>query len=746
MSIQHPAEPAASSAETADYEFGPYRFEIATRSLFRAGVFVALTPKVAETLLLLLENAGRVVTKEQLLERVWPGVVVEEGSIPTNVSMLRKTLNGDFGGEGPIDTVARRGYRFTAAVARSSAAMAPAAQAWTPASSTSVPAAADRHTILVADIENRTNDPVFDGTIRQALVLHLSQSPFLDVLTDRKVHSQLAMMQRQGSDIAGEVALEICQRSGARAAITGSIFALEDDFAIGLYAVNGDTGDIIVSEQARAKGKSEVLPALDKAALALREKLGESLVSLRRFSLRFDEVATPSLDALKAYTVGRREWLEHGESAAMPHLLRAIELDPQFVSALSALALCCSNMGELTRAREYMQQAYDLRDRATERERGRVSGLYHQVVTGDIYKGLGDYRIWHQTYPLDSNALINSGNLYALLGQWDKALDFALRGMALETTAVVASNLAIAQLALGKHDDARATLENALASGYDAFSIRLDAYHEAFLRGDTDAMQRHVSTVLGRDGEEDFLIAAQADTEAYFGRFVRAREYSRRAVASARRAGALEMASMWEAEAALREAEVGNADLARAGAAGALAIKDGKQVDVIVALALARSGDIERAVSMAAALDAAFPQDTQLQRYWLPAIRAALALERRDAKAALAILEPAAAIELALSFPFEGGFMYPAYLRAEAFAALGRHAEAELEYRKIIDRPGLVKNFVLYPLAWLGTARALALDGKIAQAREARVQFVALWRDADEALSSRLIARLSGST
>ncbi len=743
------ASPSNTTPHTGTYEFGatdtPYRLEIATRTLYRKGEFLSLTPKVAETLLLLLENAGRVVTKEQLLERVWPGVVVEEGGIANNVSALRKLLNTDFGEDGPIATIARRGYRFTAEV-RHGDAIKPAASATTSAPP-SLPAskpAADREparatardTILIADIENRTGDAVFDETIKQALMLNLAQSPRLDILTDRKVHSMLRMMDRAGQPVMGEIALEICQRTGTRIAITGSIFAVADDFAIGLFAVDGESGDILISEQSRAKGKGEVLQALDRAALVLREKLGESLASLRRHSLRFDEVATSSLDALKAYTVARREWLEQGEAAAMPHFMRAIELDPQFVSTYSALSLCCNNMGESTNARIYMQKAFDLRGRATDRERDRIQGLYHTSVTGDAHKGLDALRTWHRNYPNDAAALMNSGNLHSVLGQWEKALDHGERAMSLESTAVVASNVALAHLALGRHADARDTLEKALTQGFDALPLHLDAYHEAFLRGDGATMQRHVDAIIGRSGEEDFLIAAEADTAAWYGRFARARELSRRATESARRAGATEMAAIWEAQAALREAEIGRHDLARSGADAALATMESLQVVTMAGLALARTGDISRATEMTTKVDRELPYNTQVQRYWLPCIRAAIALQAKDAKGAIEALEPAIAMDLALPTPFESGFMYPPYLRGEALLMAGHAAYAAGEFQKIIARPGLIKNFVLYPLAHLGAARALEANGQAAEAQVMHERFNEMWRNRDEDLKS----------
>src|SRR5258708_16347314 len=334
-------------------------------------------------------------------------------AIANNISALRKALDRAFGEAGPIATVQGRGYRFSVEVIPASvvtpAKLAPGIS--NPGAGVQAAPITERDTILVADIDNQTGDAVFDGTIRQALLLHLAQSPFLEVLSDRKVRSLLGYMGKAGVPVMGDVALEICQRAGSKAAITGSIFALGEDYVVGLHALRADNGDILVAEQGRAHGKGEVLKALDEAAIGLRTKRGESLASVTRFARPFDEVATSSLEAIKAYTVGRAEWLDHGESAGMPHYLRAIQLDPQFASAYSALSLLCNNMGQFREARENMRKAYELPDRATERERVRIVAGYHDTVSGDVFKGIDAHLVLEASYPRDAIASINLGNL-----------------------------------------------------------------------------------------------------------------------------------------------------------------------------------------------------------------------------------------------------------------------------------------------------------------------------------------------
>jgi len=681
-------------SSTEVFEFGPFRLEAETRSLFREGEFVSLQPKAAEMLCALVESAGRVVTKEQLLERVWAGVVVEEGAIANNISALRKVLDSGFEGDGPIATVARRGYRFTATV--SALAAGP-----TEASPASVTARViERDTILVGDIENKTGDPIFDGTIRQALALGLAQSSHLDVLSDRRVHAALTVMQRQGAPVVGEVALEICQRTNTMAAITGSIFVLGDEYVIGLYAMRGDTGDTLLSEQARAHGKGDVLRALDQAALGLRAKLGESLASVQRHSSGLAEVATASLDALKAYSMGRQTWLSNGEAAATPFLLRAIELDPNFLAALTGLALIYGNLGQYKRAAEYMQMAYDLRVRASsDSERYRIIGVYHDIVTGDLHKALDAYRACLRFNPRDSGALNNCANACMILGQYEKAEPDLRAAVEVERSGVMIGNLVMTLMALGRLAEAQALVDEAFALKYDSFVFHLCGYHLAFMRGGTVEMQRHIDAVMGGEGVEEFLVQSASNTEAFHGRFDSARELSARAAALSLRGGSGEMAATWLGESALRDSHVGLFDHACAQADAALAHSAGRNVVSLVALVYARSGRDADAERLAADLDREYPQYTLVQRYWLPSIRAALALSRGDWKSAVKLLEAAAPLEFGSEEPFYTALVIPPYLRALAFIAGKQRDEAAAELEKLTSRPTLLRNNVILPLA-----------------------------------------------
>ena len=682
---------STARARTTPFEFGPFRFDTDAGTLHRGPEFVPLTPKMSQCLALLLEEAGQLVSKEQLLERVWPGVVVEEGAIANNISALLKVLAAGFDGEAPIATVARRGYRFTAEVRRAAGNAERVVEA-------AKPAIAERGTVLICDFDNRTGDAIFDATLRQALALHLAQSPYLEVVGDRKAHALLGVMGRTGEPLLGDVALEVCARAGAAAAIVGTIMVLGDEYVLGLQAMRS-TGEILETQHERARGKGEVLGALDRAAIELRTKLGESRLSVTQFGVPVDELATTSLEALKAYATGRDIWFTHGEVAAKPHQLRAIELDPQFASAYSMLAISCDNMGQTEEARAYMQKAYDLRGRSTELERMRLEGQYHMMVTGDRHKALDAYRAWAQLRTTDANASGNTGWLLQVLGQWEPALEWQQRGMALELNNITANNLVLCLMAVGRINEARGVLEDVFARGPCPFYLHLDAYLIAFLRGDRDEMARQVANAGAKGGEEDFLIAAQADTAAFEGDHEQARALTRRAVESARRADSLEMAACWEVVGAIREAELGNLEFARERTRAALAMSSGRILQSMAAYVLARCGDAAAALALADRLDAEYPQDTLIQRYWMPCMHAAIALGRKDWKAAIDALEAARAIELAISQPFEYSMMLPVWLRSLALQGAGKSAEAARERAKITQRPGLVKNFLTFALA-----------------------------------------------
>jgi len=590
-----------------------------------------------------------------------------------------------------------------------------------------------KDTIVLADFDNKTGDPVFEDALKQAMTVDLEQSPFLNILSDRRMAATLRLMGRAPDQpVTGEVARELCQRVGSKAMLAGSISALGANYVIGLSAINCANGDTLVKEQVEAQGKESVLKALGRVANDMRGKLGESLASVQKFAMPIEEATTPSLEALKAYSMGRRALNAKGDVAAVPYYQQAVELDPNFALAYRSVAVAYNNLGQVKRASENAKRAFELRERVSERERYAIDAFYYSIFIGDEEKANQVYELWAQSYPRDLLPLGNLGDAYMRLGQWEKALRDTESSLLLEPNFTMnISNSAWMQLALNRPAEARATIEQALSHQMDTLFLWLALYQSAFVRNEQETMQQQLTWAAGRPGTEDWLLSAQSDTEAYFGRLAIARRFSKRAIDSATRADAKETAALWQANAALREAEFGNYAFARQYSLGALALAPGRDVRSLAALALARTSDSAQVQKLAENVSKDFPQNTIVQGYWLPSIHAATEIKNKNAARAVELLQPAEAYELGQSQPFQVGMMYPVYLRGQAYLLGYEGKEAEGEFQKILNHSGIVLNFPLGALAHLGLARSYVLQGDTSKARAAYENFLALWRDAD---------------
>jgi eukaryotic-like serine/threonine-protein kinase len=590
----------------------------------------------------------------------------------------------------------------------------------------------EKDTIVLADFDNKTGDTVFDDALKQALAVDLGQSPFLNILSERRVGETMQLMGRKlGDKITSDVAREICLRTGTKALLNGSISRLGTQYVVGLEAINCNTGDVLAKEQGEASSKESVLKTLDQVATSMRAKLGESLASVQKFDVPI-EATTNSLEALKAFSMGVRVAREKGPAEGISFYKRAIELDPNFATAYALLGLNYSNLGQPTRAAEELEKAYHLRDRVSEREKLRISANYYYIVTGELEKEAQTYQLWVQSYPNDSVPHGNLGANYSALGQYDQALPELKKGIALAPDTVVGyQNIGLVYLALGQADKAKAALDSAATLKLDAGSLHLMAYYLAFLQNDTAAMTQHIAWGAGKPGDEDPLLAAQSDTEGYYGRLAAARDFARRALDSAVRADSKETAALWQANGALREAEFGNTAQARQVANAALGLSPGRDVRVLAAVALARAGDIPHARALADELEKTYPTNTTLKLYWFPIVRAAIALGNQKPGDAIVALEAVAPYELGEPPPFQMGTIYAAYIRGEAYLATHDGAAAAREFQKFLDHRGLVVNYPLASLAHLGLARAYALSGDTAKAKATYQDFFSLWKDAD---------------
>ncbi len=530
--------------------------------------------------------------------------------------------------------------------------------------------------------------------------------------------------------VTRDIARELCIRTGCKAFLSGSISNLGGQYVVGVDAIGCSNGDTLAKEQEQAATKQDVLKALGKAASSLRGKLGESLATIQKFDVPV-EATTPSLEALKAFSMGITTFRAKGNAEAIPFYKRAIELDPNFAVAYASLGLVYGNLGQASLAAENIKKAYDLRDRVSEREKYRISALYYDKVTGELEQASQVYELWGKSYPQDVVPPGNLAVIYAYLGQIEKSLYQTQESQRLAPDATGYSNLTGTYLALNRLDDAQKTIEEAQKHNLAGDFLHLAIYQLAFLNSDAAEMERQVAWASGKPGTEDLLLSFQSDTEAYYGHLTRARDFSRRAVDAAVRADSKETAAIWQVNAALREAEFGNLVTAKQDVAAALTLTPGRDVKMLGALALARSGETVRAKTIVGELEKSYPSQTVLKVYWLPTIKAAIELNANNAAQSLVFLEAAAPFELGGPPQFQLGTLYPAYIRGQAQLMAHNGAAAATEFRKFLDHRGIVLNFPLGALAHLGLARAYALSGDAAKARTAYQDFFALWKDAN---------------
>jgi eukaryotic-like serine/threonine-protein kinase len=591
----------------------------------------------------------------------------------------------------------------------------------------------DKDPIVLADFTNTTSDSVFDDALKRALAIQLEQSPFLNVISDERVEGVLRLMNRTDKErISQDVAREVCIRSNSKAYLAGSIASVGSHYLIGIKAVNCQTGDTLASTEAEAESRDAVLKALGDAGSRLREKLGESIASVQRFNKPLSQVTTSSMEALKAYSQGTRVQYSSDSDAAFPFYQRAVELDPGFARAYAAIGTYYYTHNQASLSILNYKKAFDLRDRVTDRERYYIEASYYQNVTGELEKARSSYVQWTQAYPTDDIPSGNLGVLDSSMGDFPASLAETQKCLEITPDSVISyGNIVGVYMALNRFDEAKAAYQSAVKRNLDGPFLRQAAYYLAFLLNDSAAMQEQTNWATGKPLVEDVFLSAQADTEAFYGRLAKSRELAKRAVDSAKRAGAPETAAIWEVTAALREAEFGNSAVARQRAAAAIALAPGRDVEMLAALAYARSGEASQAEKIAEKLSKESPLFTMMQSYWLPAIRGYAELSRGRPARAIDILQPAMPYELGAPPQFQNSTVYPLFVRGAAYLKARNGVQAAAQFQKILDHRGALMNFYTYPLARLGLARASVVAGDNAKARITYQDFLTLWKDAD---------------
>ncbi len=588
----------------------------------------------------------------------------------------------------------------------------------------------DEDTIVLSDFTNTTGDPVFDGTLRQGLSVQLEQSPFLSVISEERVQQTLKMMnQKPDAKLTPDIARELCQRTGSAAVLDGSIAQIGSQYSLILRAMNCSNGKSLTSTQALASDKSHVLAALAKSATEIRNKLGESLSTVQKFDIPLAQATTPSLEALQAYSAGYRAAIGEGDFTAARHLFQqAIKLDSNFAMAYLGLGLSSGAVGETALASENIRKAFGLRAGVSEREKLWIDSEY-QKITGNRERAQQVFEVWAQTYPRDWVPRHELGSVYYEFGQYDKALAKFREALQLyPESGLIYDSLVLTYAALNRLEEARAAADEAKMKHIDSAQLLINLYKLAFLQNDAQGMAQQVAFGAGKSGLENQLLGNEADTAAYSGRLVKARDFSRQAVASAERAEEKEAAAGYEADAALREALFGNEREVRQMADAALRLSTGKDVQYGTGLAFASAGDATRTQTLADDLAKRFAEDTFVQFNYLPTLHAQLALNQNDTAKALEVLQAAGPYELGNVGPIP---LYPAYVRGTVYLAAHQGSEAAAEFQKILDHRGIVLNEPIGALAHLQLGRAYAMEGDTAKARDAYQDFLTLWKDAD---------------
>src|SRR5262245_15184870 len=598
-----------------------------------------------------------------------------------------------------------------------------------------------KDTIVLADFENKTGDPVFDDTLRQGLLVELLQSPFLSLISDRQVQSTLTLMNEpKDARLTSEIAQQVCERTASAAILEGSIASIGSQYVLGLRARNCSNGSTLDQQQVQVANREDVLNALSEISRTFRTRVGESLATIEKHSTPLAEATTSSLEALKAYSAGMKVNLSSGNASAIPHFRRAVDLDPKFAMAYANLGLTYSAVGESVLSAESTVKAWQLRDRVSDRERFFIDFTYDRQVTGKLEKAYQTLESWLQTYPRGDSQPSPQGLLGGLAthgtGRFARVIEVSHERIAPQPGDVFGySNLASADYYLDRFDDAQAVIQQAAAQNVRNPDLLIIAHNIALLSGDKAQKDRVAGLARGTPRVENAIAHQEALALARSGRFEAARQTSNRAIDLAQQEGEREAVASYHASRGVWEALVGNTDEAKRRATAALDLSKARDIEYAAGLAFALAGDAARSQPLGDDLEKRFPEDTFAKFTYVPVLRALSALEHAKPADSVERLQVALPYEVAvtgLNFPrFRLGGLYSAYVRGEALLAERRYAEAADEFQKILDHRGIVGADPIGALAHLQLGRTFVLAGDAVKAKTAYEQFFTLWKDAD---------------
>lgn len=758
----------SSSANRTVYRFGMFEANPETGELLRKGVRVKLQDQPFRLLTLLLENAGEIVSRETVRQNLWPGntFVDFDASLGVAVGKLREALDDDADNPRFIETIPRRGYRFVAPVQQANhnpelAIAPPIASSSLPKSRRKVISAgitlailfsllvvyvklrhqatlSQRDGIVVGDFSNSTGDPVFDGSLRRAVVVQLAQSPFFIIPSDAKLEETLQGLGRPPDEkLTPALAREVCEQAGAKAAVMGTISQEGASYRIVLEVDRCADGNSLARQEVIAAEKDQVLPTLGRAVENLRMKLGESRDSLHDYGVPIDQGTTNSLDALKAYQLGLELRARDNSPKSIPAFKTAVTLDPNFAMAYAQLGSAYSNRGETIAGSKYFKRAFELRSRATEPERFYIAGRYFDIVTGELEKASENYELWEQTYPDQWLAYIAVANDANQLGRYETSIKAAKEAVLLNPNHSFGyTNLALGLLGSNRFREAQAVCEEAVARKRDTGIIHISLYEMALMEGNKKASQREMDLAT-RNSNEPGMLYVEAEAAAAQGRMKEASRLFQQNVAQLQADGQHEGVANTMAYDALLNALIGRTREARRMAAASLRSGHG-EIDLgLNALAFALAGDAAQAKSVAGEFNRSYPLATLNMGVFSPMIHTVMAESRRPTPAEVTDMMRAA-------LPYEFGQvadLLPVYIRGQAYLASNSGADAAREFQKMLDHRGVDPLSPYLSLAYLGLARADNLMGKKMDSFKAYEHFLELWKNADSDIPILQVAR-----
>jgi serine/threonine protein kinase/tetratricopeptide (TPR) repeat protein len=603
------------------------------------------------------------------------------------------------------------------------------------------PKLTEKDTIVLADFDNKTGDPVFDDTMRQGLSVELQQSPFLNLIGDQQVQQTLALMgQPKNTRLTPETAQQVCERTGSAAVLEGSIASLGSQYVVGLQAKTCGTGNILDQEQAQAPRREDVLSTLSQIAGRFRTRVGESLATVEKHSTPLQEATTPSLEALKAYSTGMKLHYSAGNAVGIPFFRRAVEIDPNFAMAYANLGFSYGNEGESVLSAENITRAWQLRNRASERERYFIDFLYDLQVTGNVEKAYQTLETWYRMYPREGDPPtpqnLLAGGPSQFTGRFERAIEMGQKEIAVHPDISFSyGNLALSYFYRDRFAEADAILQRAAERKMENPNHLLIRYEIAVLKGDQGQIDRIAGLSKGKQGAEHRVTHAESLALARSGRLAAARLLSDRAVDLAMQAGEDETAASYRAARGVWEAVYGNAAEGKSSATAALKLSKGRDLEYASGLGLAFSGDSSQAQALAADLEKRFPEDTFVKFTYVPVLRAVAASGKGKPEEIVQGLQVTVPYELAANglnyVHFYLGGLHSAYVRGEALMAARRYTDAAAEFQKILDHRGLVGLDPIGALAHLQLGRVFALSGDKIKAKAAYEAFLPLWKDAD---------------